>query len=99
MKENGMHPKVIRAGKANMFLSNVFTGSFVNTLNIPVELYNCDGSVGAATGAGIGSGIFSSAKEAFQNFKPVEIVAPGNINHEEHYQNWLRHLNRVLNRF
>lgn len=99
MKENGMHPKVIRAGKANMFLSNVFSGSFVNTLNIPVELYNCDGSVGAATGAGIGSGIFSSAKEAFQNFKPVEIVEPGNINHEEHYQNWLGHLNRVLNRF
>lgn len=99
MKENGMHPQVIRAGKTNMFLSNVFTECFVNTLNIPVELYNCDGSVGAATGAGIGLGIFTSAKEAFQNFKAVEIVEPGNTNYEEHYQNWLQHLNRILNRF
>ena len=54
MKENGIYPKVIRAGKANLFLSEVFTDAFVNTLNVPVELYECDGSVGAALGAGIG---------------------------------------------
>ena len=53
MRENKMNPSIIRAGKANMFLSDVFTNSFVNTLNIPVELHNCDGSVGAAIGAGI----------------------------------------------
>src|SRR5882757_6315575 len=53
MKENGIQPKIIRAGKANMFLSDVFAESFVNAINVPVELYNCDGSVGAATGAGI----------------------------------------------
>ena len=43
---------------------------------MPVELYNCDGSVGAATGAGIGAGIYASAKEAFQNFKAVKLIAP-----------------------
>lgn len=97
MKENGMHPQVIRAGKANMFLSNVFASCFVNTLGIPVELYNCDGSVGAAMGAGIGSGEFSSAKEAYKNFAPLELIEPGKVNYEEHYQNWLQHLNKVLN--
>lgn len=45
-----MHVKIIRAGKANMFLSEVFTRCFVDTLDVPVELYNCDGSIGAATG-------------------------------------------------
>jgi xylulokinase len=54
-----MTPTVIRAGKANMFLSNVFAQALVDVLNVPVELYNADGSVGAALGAGIGAGIFS----------------------------------------
>jgi len=76
MKANGIQPKVIRAGKANMFLSDVFTESFVNATNVPVELYNCDGSAGAAMGAGIGAGIYNSAKEAFNNFKPVKFIQP-----------------------
>jgi xylulokinase len=39
MRENGLEPSVIRAGKANMFLSDVFTKAFVNVTNVPVELY------------------------------------------------------------
>lgn len=58
MRENGMNPTVIRAGKANMFLSDVFAQAIVDVLNVPVELYDADGSVGAALGAGIGAGIF-----------------------------------------
>ncbi len=76
MRENGMNPAVIRAGKANMFLSPVFTEAFVNATNVPVELYNSDGSVGAALGAGIGAGIFATAKEAFAGLKPVGRVEP-----------------------
>ncbi|MEI7735402.1 MAG: FGGY family carbohydrate kinase [Ferruginibacter sp.] len=89
MRSNGNQPKVIRAGKANMFLSDVFTESFVNATNVPVELYNCDGSVGAATGAGIGAGIFASAKEAFQNFKPIKLIEPTQPNlYNELYDRW-----------
>lgn len=58
MRENGMNPTVIRAGKANLFLSDVFAETFVNITGVPVELYQNDGSVGAALGAGIGAGIF-----------------------------------------
>lgn len=76
MRENGMSPSVIRAGRANMFLSPVFTEAFVNATNVPVELYNCDGSVGAALGAGIGAGIFSSGKDAFAGRKPLQLVEP-----------------------
>jgi xylulokinase len=89
MKENGIQPKIIRAGKANMFLSDVFTQSFVNATNVPVELYNCDGSVGAATGAGIGAGIYASAKEAFNNFKPVKLIEPTQERlYNELYERW-----------
>ena len=41
MRENGMSPSVIRAGRANMFLSPVFREAFVNATGVPVELYNC----------------------------------------------------------
>ena len=76
MRENGMQPSVIRAGKANMFLSDVFTSSFVNATNIPVELHDCDGSVGAAKGAGIGVGFYNSPKDAFSNSIPIDLVEP-----------------------
>jgi xylulokinase len=98
MKSNGIQPKVIRAGKANMFLSDVFAESFVNATNVPVELYNCDGSVGAATGAGIGAGIYASAKEAFGNFKPVKLIEPSNAKlYDELYNKWKQGLQKPIN--
>ncbi|MFT3935057.1 MAG: FGGY family carbohydrate kinase [Chitinophagaceae bacterium] len=76
MRENGMNPTVIRAGKANLFLSPVFAQAFVDVTNTPVELYNCDGSVGAATGAGIGVGVYKNAKDAFRGVKPLQLITP-----------------------
>jgi xylulokinase len=97
MRGNGMHPKVIRAGKANMFLSPVFTHAFVNVTNVPVELYESDGSIGAALGAGIGAGIFSNAKEAFANMKQLGTVEPdGKHSYDEHYTKWLTYLDQEL---
>jgi xylulokinase len=93
-----MHPKVIRAGKANLFLSDLFAKIFVNTTGIPVELFNCDGSVGAALGAGIGAGIFKEPKQAFSNFKPLQLIEPdGSKENEAFYQDWKQLLLRELN--
>lgn len=97
MRENGMHPNVIRAGKANMFLSPVFTEAFVNATNTPVELYDCDGSVGAAIGAGIGAGIYASAKDAFENVRPLALVSPTAPEaYDALYQQWKAVLERQL---
>jgi xylulokinase len=74
MRQNGLEPSVIRAGRSNMFLSPVFTQAFVNATGVPVELYDNDGSVGAALGAGIGAGIFKSYEEAFSQLKPLKTV-------------------------
>ena len=98
MRENGMNPKVIRAGKANMFLSEVFTESFVNITDVPVELYHCDGSVGAALGAGIGAGIFENPAAAFSNIKPIKLVQPTQTNlYNELYEQWKKLLEKQLN--
>lgn len=88
MRENGMNPTVIRAGKANLFLSDLFAQTFVNATGIPVELYNNDGSVGAALGAGIGSGIFSSPQEAFKQMQPLQLIEPNTDAFEPVYQEW-----------
>jgi xylulokinase len=97
MRENGMSPLVIRAGRTNMFLSPVFTEAFVNTTNVPVELYQTDGSVGAALGAGIGAGFFRDGKEAFAGMKPVDRVMPTKAGeYESLYGRWLEDLGRFL---
>src|SRR5580704_8808228 len=88
MRENGMNPTVIRAGKNNLFLSELFTETFVNATGVPVELYKNDGSAGAALGAGIGSGIFATASEAFSKMKKIKTVEPANTKFEPTYQDW-----------
>lgn len=97
MKENGIQPSVIKAGKANMFLSPLFAQTFVDVINVPVELYNSDGSVGAAIGAGIGAGIFRSAEEAFANSKQLQLIEPKHHDvYDELYIKWLKLLQSFM---
>ena len=99
MRENGMNPNVIRAGRANLFLSDVFIESFVNATNTPLELYESDGSVGAAIGAGLGAGVYSNGKEAFRKMKPLKYVEPGKTPlYDSLYKEWKRNLEMHLNR-
>jgi xylulokinase len=89
MKENGMSPKVIRAAKANMFLSDVFAQSFANANNVAVEFYDGDGSFGAAIGAGIGAAIFKDAASASAGRKPLFVVEPKDTAlYDGLYKNW-----------
>ena len=89
MRENNIKPTLIRAGRANMFLSDVFVDAFVNITNVPVELYNNDGSVGAALGAGIGAKIFDDEKAAFKNMKRLKLIEPDGKNaYDQGYEKW-----------
>jgi xylulokinase len=89
MRENNLYPSVIRAGRANMFLSDVFTEAFVNATGVAIELYSNDGSAGAALGAGIGSGIYKSFEEAFSNAVPLRIIEPTRTDiYESLYRKW-----------
>ena len=89
MRENDLHPVIIRAGKANLFLSNVFIQSFVNATGVAVELYENDGSKGAALGAGIGAGIYKSYHDAYSNMKPLEKFEPTQTDlYNDLYMEW-----------
>lgn len=99
IRENNLPISVIKAAHANMFLSPIFTETFVNTLSIPVELYPVDGSVGAALGAGLGAGIYSSEEDAFGNIAPIRRIDPDKekeSQYEKLYQNWKKDLQKYL---
>ncbi len=99
MTENNTKPKVIRAGKANMFLSSVFTNALVNSIGVSVEMYNTDGAKGAAIGAGIGVGFYHSSKEAFECLEILEVIEPNKestSSYLEVYQQWKSDLVKQL---
>jgi xylulokinase len=97
LKEIGINPTVIRAGWANMFLSKIFRETLAEISGATIELYDTDGSVGAANGAGIGSGIFGSFEEAFENLNRRMVVEPTNIE-PERYKEAYRHWTEVLDK-
>ena len=99
MQNIGIDAKVIRAGKANMFLSPVFRETLAGISGATIELYNTDGSIGAARGAGIGSGYYKNFNEAFSNLKKTEVVEPGGSNvklYQEAYENWKVQLEKAI---
>lgn len=95
MKEMGMKINTVRAGYANMFLSDVFSNAFVNATGCELELYNTDGAVGAARGAGIGAGIFKDVTEAFATMKKIKTYSPQKELQKIYstfYRNWKKQL-------
>lgn len=97
MTQNGIQLKVIKAPKANLFLSEVFTQTFVNITGLTVELYECDGSVGAAKGAAIGASFYKNVEEAFTQNKPIAIYNPEqNDKYQDSYKKWEHELHRFL---
>jgi len=95
MKGIGISTSVIRAGKANMFLSPIFTTTLASLTGATIELYNTDGSVGAARGAGVGTGLYKSFNDAFVGLNKLEIIQPDEKLQpalKEAYQNWTKYL-------
>ncbi|WP_298301342.1 FGGY family carbohydrate kinase [Hydrotalea sp.] len=100
MRENNLLPGIIRAGKANMFLSDVFADVFVQNTGVPLHLYNNDGSVGAAMGAAIGVGAYASIREAMQHQQAVAVILPDKHKMEYYtqvYHRWEALLDEKLN--
>jgi len=101
MKSIGMKFGVIKAGDSNLFQSPVFKEAFANTCNVDLEIYNTDGSQGAARGAGIGAGTYSNPDEAFRGLKVVEKVSPSSKLAEKYeavYRAWNNGLSQILRR-
>ena len=76
MEQMGMSVKNIHAGHANMFLSPIFRDTLAGVTGAVIDLYDTDGSVGAAKGAGIGAGIYKDNNEAFSTLEKIAVIEP-----------------------
>lgn len=100
MKGMGMSINKIRVGNDNMFQSSVFRDAFVNTTGVTVELYDSNGALGAAIGAGLGTSTFKSRKEAFKKLEKTNTIKPDPPKqkaYQQAYQNWKSILDKELN--
>lgn len=91
MKDLGSSGDVVRAGKANLFLSPVFREIFVNTTQTSLELYNTSGAEGAARGAAYGYGYYSKLDEAFGSLECLERLEPNKKSGDQYreiYETW-----------
>ncbi len=97
MQQMGMDIKTIKAGHANLFLSPLFRRTLAAVTGATIELYETDGSVGAAKGAGIGSGIYKDSSEAFATLRLIETEKPvaGTKPYKEAYERWKKEMKNL----
>ena len=98
MQQMGMDIKKVHAGKANMFLSPLFRDTLAGVSGATIELYETDGSAGAAKGAGIGAGIYKDHDEAFASLKKLAVIEPDEANRSaylEAYADWKAELGKL----
>ena len=99
MQQMGMDIKKIHAGKANMFLSDIFRNTLASVSGATIELYETDGSVGAAKGAGMGCGIYKDNNEAFATLKKLAVIEPDAQNKDAYlnaYAEWKAYLEQII---
>ena len=84
MEQMGLKVSKIHAGHANMFLSPLFRETLASITGATVELFDTDGSVGAARGAGIGVGCYPTMQDAFIHLKKLDVIEP-DVKHLEAY--------------
>ena len=99
MQQMGMDVRKIHAGKANMFLSPLFRDTLAGVSGATIELYDTDGSVGAAKGAGIGAGIYKDNNEAFATLDKLQVIEPDAKNRDAYlnaYAAWKETLKKNL---
>ena len=101
MEGMGIPVQKIHAGHANMFLSPIFRNTLAGVTGATIELYDTDGSVGAAKGAGIGAGIYKNNIEAFATLEKLEVIEPDVNNRSayvEAYARWKELLEKQIDK-
>ncbi|MBU8912566.1 MAG: carbohydrate kinase [Spirochaetales bacterium] len=98
MREMGLEVRTVKAGRTNMFQSELFRTAFATTTGATVELYDTDGSAGAARGAGIGAGVYATPAEAFGGMTALQTIDP-DLKARDRYNAALERWKTVLDQY
>ncbi|MBN2743920.1 MAG: carbohydrate kinase [Marinilabiliaceae bacterium] len=99
MNGMGISTSLIRAGSANLFLSPLFRKTLASITGATIELYNTDGAIGAARGAGVGANYYKNFSEAFVGFEKTmeaEPVPQMTSQLGEVYESWKSELEKMI---
>ncbi len=99
MNEMGIDIEVIRAAHSSMFLSPILREALAGVTGTYIELYDTNGAIGAAKGAGIGAGIYASFEEAFSSLKKIAEIEPDGLKADKYcgaYEIWKERLEKIL---
>jgi len=100
LKNHNIPFKAIKAGNANLFLSKTFRSIFANVTETMVKIYDTDGADGAARGAALGAGFYSTSGEAFESLTKIDSTEPQThllSKYKEAYAYWREQLKAIEN--
>ena len=100
MEELGMTSQILRVGNDNLFQSQIFSQLLSSLSGITIEVRNATGAVGAALGAGLGSGYYKNQDEALSSQEIIQTIEPNqnlSMTYQVPYQKWKSELLKKLN--
>ena len=100
MRSMGMKIEKIKAGKSNLFKSELFVKTLAGITNTTIELYNTDGSIGAALASGVGCKLFQSPEDAISSLEKISSISipiEDQIQYQRLYSEWKQVLLKKLN--
>jgi len=97
MADMGLSAQIIRAGYANLYQSELYQQAVANLVGATIQLYNTDGAAGAARGAGIGLGYYTT-DNAFEGLNVIKEISPDKDQdqYEELYGRWKVALEKTM---
>jgi len=98
MSEMGIAVSELRVGNDNLFQSQIFSKTLSTLSGSTITVVDSTGAIGAAIGAGVGLGYYSSLTEAFTNQSVIHTIEPekDKARYTEAYQLWFDHLQKTL---
>ncbi|MCF0160009.1 MAG: carbohydrate kinase, partial [Bacteroidaceae bacterium] len=78
----------------------IFRDTLAGVTGATIELYDTDGSVGAAKGAGMGLGFYKDNNEAFATLEKLQVIHPNETlisQYASAYQRWKEIVERNIN--
>lgn len=99
MNEMGIDIQAIRVGNSSMFRSPILREALAGVTGTVIEVYDTNGAVGAAKGAGIGAGIYRSPEEAFASLKKLGEIEPDGLKANKYcgaFEVWKERLEKII---
>jgi len=98
LKTFGLDLKGIKVGNDNLFQSEIFTQTVCNLLELPIEMYETTGAVGAAKASGMAIGVVTDWKALAEGMTLVQTTYPDRQSaaYTNAYNNWKRALEQML---